>query len=137
MVGKGIVERALRCSVVQHIDDTTVQIVEVTRLSVLGDTLVAVSIERGADGSAIVTEYGLPAFFVRAVGEAKRVALSVVIIRNCPLGSPAPGNLGQTFKGIVGKNLCRRAHTRALQQIGRIVFEIIGHAVQSAVVVPL
>jgi hypothetical protein len=45
--------------------------------------------------------------------------------------------LGQTFKGIVGKNLCRRAHTRALQQIGRIVFEIIGHAVQSAVVVPL
>lgn len=62
--------------------------------------------------------------------------IAVVTIRNRLLGNPCTRHLGQAFKGIVGEGLCRRAHTRAQQQVGRTALEVIGHAVQSTVVVP-
>ena len=66
MVGIGIVELALSVAVVQHVDDTMVEIVDVARCAVLGDALVVAGIERGTNGGPIMLEHGLPTLLFRS-----------------------------------------------------------------------
>ena len=54
VVGKGIIESTVSLTIVEDIDDTTIQIVEVTCLSILRNTLIAIGIECGTDGGAIM-----------------------------------------------------------------------------------
>ena len=75
MVGIGIVELALSVAVLQHVDDTMVEIVDVARCTVLGDALVVAGIERGTLGGPIMLEHGLPTLLFRSIGKDHGIAV--------------------------------------------------------------